>query len=120
MTQVPPTRYSSAIMTRAPWPAAMRPARTPAEPPPMTKRSTSNRFMAAFANGLGIVAEPHDCGTDRRRPPALPGAMADHGHGRHGGHKGEAHRDKLVGKLGDRGEKKHQGRHAENGADGPQ
>ena len=29
---MPPTRYSSAIMTRAPWPAAMRAARTPPEP----------------------------------------------------------------------------------------
>src|ERR1700738_3683541 len=42
ITQVPPIRYSSAIMTRAPWPAAIRAARTPPEPPPMTNRSTSN------------------------------------------------------------------------------
>src|SRR6478672_3006320 len=41
MTQVPPTRYSSATITRAPCWAAMRAARTPPEPPPMTKRSTS-------------------------------------------------------------------------------
>src|SRR6201996_2640040 len=42
ITQVPPIRYSSATMTRAPWPAAIRAARTPPEPPPMTNRSTSN------------------------------------------------------------------------------
>src|SRR5215475_2047181 len=42
ITQVPPMRYSSASMTRAPWPAAIRAARTPPEPPPMTNRSTSN------------------------------------------------------------------------------
>src|SRR5690242_12783377 len=41
ITQVPPIRYSSATMTLAPWLAAMRAARTPPEPPPMTKRSTS-------------------------------------------------------------------------------
>src|SRR6516162_11546035 len=45
ITQVPPMRYSSAIITRAPWPAAIRAARTPPEPPPMTKRSTSNSAM---------------------------------------------------------------------------
>jgi hypothetical protein len=39
MTQVPPTRLSSAIATRAPWLLAMRAARTPAEPAPMMKRS---------------------------------------------------------------------------------
>src|SRR6516162_4668243 len=41
MTQVPPKPYSSAIPTRAPPSAAMRLARTPPEPPPMTKRSKS-------------------------------------------------------------------------------
>src|SRR5262245_41852552 len=46
MTQVPPIRYSSATMTRAPWPAAMRAARTPPEPPPMTNRSTSNSVIS--------------------------------------------------------------------------
>src|SRR5260370_23137118 len=45
MTQVPPTRYSSAIITRAPWPAAMRAARTPPDPAPMTKRSTLSLGM---------------------------------------------------------------------------
>src|SRR6267142_415672 len=45
ITQVPPIRYSSASMTRAPWPAAIRAARTPPEPPPMTNRSTSNSAM---------------------------------------------------------------------------
>src|SRR5262249_1576838 len=41
MTQVPPTRNSSAIMTRAPWPDAMRAARTPPDPAPITNRSTA-------------------------------------------------------------------------------
>src|SRR5262245_19237822 len=41
MTHVPPTRYSSAIMTRAPWLAAMRAARTPPDPAPITNKSTS-------------------------------------------------------------------------------
>src|SRR6476620_12255317 len=45
MTQVPPIRYSSAITTRAPYPAAMRAARTPPDPPPMTIRSTSKSAM---------------------------------------------------------------------------
>ena len=39
ITQVPPTRYSSATATRAPDAAARRPARTPPDPAPMTKRS---------------------------------------------------------------------------------
>ena len=38
-TQVPPTRSSSAMPTRAPRMAASRAARTPPEPAPMTKRS---------------------------------------------------------------------------------
>src|SRR6185312_12719420 len=42
ITQVPPMRYSSASATRAPAIAAMREARTPPEPPPMTNRSKSN------------------------------------------------------------------------------
>src|SRR6266568_365968 len=46
ITQVPPIRYSSATMTLAPWPAAIRAARTPPEPPPMTNRSTSNSAIA--------------------------------------------------------------------------
>src|SRR5215813_6968379 len=46
ITQVPPIRYSSAIVTRAPCPAAIRAARTPPEPPPMTNRSTSNSAMS--------------------------------------------------------------------------
>src|SRR5437879_11730214 len=45
MTQVPPTRYPSATNTRAPWPAAMRAARTPPDPAPMTKRSTLSSGM---------------------------------------------------------------------------
>src|SRR5690348_9884689 len=52
MTQVPPTRYSSAIITRAPWFAAMRAARTPPEPAPMTKRSTSSPAMLRPASRL--------------------------------------------------------------------
>src|ERR1700684_2918754 len=38
-------RYSSASMTRAPCWAAMRAARTPPDPPPITKRSTSYSAM---------------------------------------------------------------------------
>src|SRR5690606_18330987 len=41
MTQVPPTRLSSHTATRAPSAAAMRLARTPPEPAPITKRSKS-------------------------------------------------------------------------------
>src|SRR5271170_5386152 len=46
ITQVPPMRYSSATITRAPYPAAIRAARTPPEPPPMTNRSTSNSAIS--------------------------------------------------------------------------
>src|SRR6266850_740195 len=46
ITQVPPIRYSSATMTLALWLAAMRAARTPPEPPPMTNRSTSNSAIS--------------------------------------------------------------------------
>src|SRR5271154_4552658 len=42
MTQVPPMRLSSATSVFAPWPAAIRAARTPPDPAPMTKKSTSN------------------------------------------------------------------------------
>ena len=35
-------RLSSATSVFAPWPAAMRAARTPPDPAPMTKKSTSN------------------------------------------------------------------------------
>src|ERR1041384_2770091 len=41
MTQVPPTRYSSPTITRAPYDAARRAARPPPEPAPTTKRSMS-------------------------------------------------------------------------------
>src|SRR3981189_2064196 len=44
--RVRPIRYSSATMTLAPGPAAMRAARTPPEPPPMTNRSTSNSAIS--------------------------------------------------------------------------
>src|SRR6185369_11501644 len=59
ITQVPPIRYSSATMTLAPWRAAMRAARTPPEPPPMTKRSTSNSAISTppeVAFGSDILA----------------------------------------------------------------
>src|SRR5688572_27046353 len=91
MTQVPPTRNSSAIMTLAPCPAAMRPARTPAEPAPMMKRSTSKAGIGAsqeFAGGT----QPHDGSGDRRRPPRLPCSMPDKRHGGHRRQQGEAHR----------------------------
>src|SRR5947209_6061150 len=55
ITQVPPTRYSSASITRAPWPAAMRAARTPPEPPPMTKRSVSKSAMVDVTRVLQVV-----------------------------------------------------------------
>src|SRR5215475_10154738 len=54
ITQVPPMRYSSASMTRAPWPAAMRAARTPPEPPPITNRSASNSAISH----LDLVCKP--------------------------------------------------------------
>ena len=41
LTQVPPQKRSSATATLAQCPAAIRAARTPPEPPPMTKRSKS-------------------------------------------------------------------------------
>src|ERR1700709_2740254 len=47
ITHVPPMRYSSATATFAPWPAAMRAARTPPEPPPMTNRSTSKSAICS-------------------------------------------------------------------------
>src|SRR5215510_531428 len=54
MTQVPPTRYSSAIITLAPWPAAIRAARTPPDPAPITNRSTSWLAMvSASLRGRG-------------------------------------------------------------------
>src|ERR1700738_823274 len=61
ITQVPPIRYSSAIMTRAPWPAAIRASPPPPEPPPMTNRSTSNSAMSfpiqiGFLNGSDLLA----------------------------------------------------------------
>src|SRR5580700_4095026 len=52
MTQVPPRRYSSASITRAPCCAAMRAARTPPEPPPMTNRSTSWSAMLEIVPAL--------------------------------------------------------------------
>src|SRR6266702_3649926 len=52
MTQVPPSRYSSATMTLAPCSAAMRAARTPPDPPPMTKRSTSCSAMLQIVPAL--------------------------------------------------------------------
>ena len=45
MTHVPPIRASASI-TRAPWPAAMRAARPPPDPHPITTRSVSNGSAA--------------------------------------------------------------------------
>src|SRR5580658_5822718 len=57
MTHVPPIRLSSATSVLAPCMAAMRAARTPPDPAPMTKKSTSKamahalrRFRFALAN----------------------------------------------------------------------
>src|SRR5436305_12242524 len=60
MTQVPPTRNSSAIITLAPWRAAMRAARTPPEPAPMTKRSTlwSGMLVRSVAGRLADEPNP--------------------------------------------------------------
>ncbi len=76
LTQVPPSSAASARPTRAPVCAAMRAARTPPLPPPMTKRSKSNVRMkgslaadcsggpkAALSAGLRKTA----AGTQRRR-----------------------------------------------------
>src|SRR5580698_2075300 len=49
MTQVPPIRDSSASATLAPAIAAIRLARTPPEPPPMTKRSKSYWVMTVHS-----------------------------------------------------------------------
>src|SRR4051812_29072631 len=49
-------RYSSATTTRAPWPAAIRAARTPPEPPPMTNRSVSKSAMMVRGAALKIMA----------------------------------------------------------------
>src|SRR5918998_4084404 len=103
MTQVPPTRNSSATMTRAPWPAAMRPARTPAEPAPMMNRSTSKSVIGASQNDVG-GAQPHDRSADRRRPPPLPCPMPDKRHGGHGRHQSEAHGAELARKARDPGQ----------------
>src|ERR1700730_11804354 len=59
ITQVPPIRYSSAIMTRAPWLAAIRAARTPPEPPPITNRSTSNSAILALPGFLFLTRFLH-------------------------------------------------------------
>src|SRR3569833_1069350 len=52
MTQVPPTRNSSAIIPRAPWLAATRAARTPPEPAPITNKSTSRFVMLSSLQRL--------------------------------------------------------------------
>src|SRR5262249_41357502 len=52
ITQVPPSRYSSATMTFAPCSAAIRAARTPPDPPPITKRSTSLSAMSHIVSAL--------------------------------------------------------------------
>src|SRR6476659_7788045 len=59
ITQVPPMRYSSAIITRAPWPAAIRAARTPPEPPPITNRSTSNSAISVPDRSLFLTRFLH-------------------------------------------------------------
>src|SRR5271166_4677703 len=77
LTQVPPQKRSSATATRAPWPAAMRPQRTPAEPPPITNRSKSMRSILAFALTVsppGVyspcsLARSHAIGMDRPPDP---------------------------------------------------
>ena len=58
-------RYSSAIMTRAPWPAAMRAARTPPDPPPMTNRSTSKSAMSDFDRLSDFLATLAHLGAER-------------------------------------------------------
>src|SRR5689334_4451949 len=55
ITQVPPIRDSSASATRAPDIAAIRAARTPPEPPPITNRSKSYLAMTALS-GLSIAS----------------------------------------------------------------
>src|SRR3954466_15492391 len=93
ITQVPPIRYSSATMTFAPWLAAMRAARTPPEPPPITNRSTSNSAISPPTLLLPLQA------SDRLVALAHLGAeLRGHGVGElrsplvHGGH---AHLDRL-------------------------
>ena len=62
MTQVPPIRNSSATIAFAPCPAAMRAARTPPDPAPMTKRSTSKFVMT-----LKPLTETCEAGAGARR-----------------------------------------------------
>src|SRR5579863_9259621 len=57
ITQVPPIRYSAASVTRAPWLAAMRAARTPPDPPPMTNRSVSNSAMAVLSREIDATLD---------------------------------------------------------------
>src|SRR5208337_1613149 len=56
LTQVPPQKRSSAIATRAPCCAAMRPHRTPADPPPITKRSKSIVLPRPEGSACGTAA----------------------------------------------------------------
>src|SRR5690348_13301521 len=68
MTQVPPTRNSSATMTRAPWLAAMRAARTPPEPAPITNKSTSCPAIAYASPDLSAGLSSGAAGSHRVAP----------------------------------------------------
>src|SRR5271165_2323098 len=56
MTHVPPMRLSSATIVFAPWLAAIRAARTPPDPAPMTKKSRSKAMTRALWTALEVDA----------------------------------------------------------------
>src|SRR5690349_19427509 len=60
ITQVPPNWYSSAIATRLPAIAAMRLARTPPEPPPITNRSKSNSAIGFPFDDFHVLRRVRD------------------------------------------------------------
>ena len=94
-------RSSSAIITRAPWPEAMRAARVPPEPAPMTKRSTSNSAHCSvllnperrLRRRSGLRMQPQRGDDQAGDPPALPGAMRDGGDGEGGGEQRQPRRE---------------------------
>ena len=65
LTQVPPSAAASASATRAPRCAAMRAARTPPLPPPMTNRSKSKEGDGV---GAGVAEAVMGAGEWRGKP----------------------------------------------------
>src|SRR4051794_35836609 len=127
-------RYSSASITFAPWPAAMRAARTPPEPPPMTKRSTSNAPMRVhpcsrarlrprrFADLEPLLSdpEPYHGGSDRRGPPALPGAVPNQRDRENGREQRKPRRQALPRQSGERTQRQEHDEQRQHGSHGAQ